>query len=307
MYRGGRGGGILLLDVATMLRLEGRVHANGESAAGSSIRGGGGAGGSIAINALNFDGEGSVEVNGGKGYTGGTPHGGGGAGGRLAVYYRGRKTYIGTLEAYGGGSSVEKGGAGTVYIQDSSNSSSPHRKLVIDNGIQSSNPSRVGEIQELVLTGNQYSSPYYKTTYRAPSGVLLSTTGRPHCYRVNLHNAGVCDYGNSLLGNLIHSHANSYYTTHAAPVVTYQFPLPLYLDYILIYPNCSSPTQHMLRVYLNGNLSAASLDWVDTSNCLQGQPGRIDVRHFADKVVCLIRLFICVNCLFVSLLSYCHS
>ena len=120
--------------------------------------------------------------------------------------------------------------------------------------------------------------------YRAPNGVLLSTTGRPYCYRVNVHNSGVCSYGVSALGNLIKSHTNSYYTSHAATLVTYQFPIPLYIEYILIYPNCSSQTQHWLRMYLNGNQFAGSSDWADTSNCLQGQPGRINVKHFTEKV-----------------------
>lgn len=286
LHRGGRGGGILLIVVKRMFRLEGRVHANGEAAMGATIRGGGGSGGSIAVSTFNFDGEGSLEVNGGSGFMGGTPYGGGGAGGRLALYYGGRKTFIGTLEAYGGRSSVEKGGAGTIYIQDNSNASSIHRKLVINNGVSSSTPSRVLEFQELVLTGNQYSSPYHKTTYRAPNGVLLSTTGRPYCYRVNAHNSGICDYGNSVLGNLIDSHSNSYYTSQASPVLTYQFPLPLYLEYLLIYPNCSTNTQYMVHVYLGNDQIAGSFQWVDTSHCLQGQPGRVDVKNFSNKVKC---------------------
>ena len=286
IYRGGRGGGSLHIVVTGMFRLEGRVHANGEAAFGGTIRGGGGAGGSIIVRTFNFDGDGSLEVNGGSGYMSETPYGGGGAGGRLALYYWGKRTFIGKQEAYGGRSSVEKGGAGTIYVQDDSNSSSIYRKLVIDNGIKSTEPSHVREIQELVLTGNQNNRPYQKTTYRAPNGVLVSTTGIPYCYRVNAHYPGVCDDGNALLENLFVSNSNSYYTSQVSPVVTYQFPIPLYLEYILVYPNCSTITQHSVQVYLGDRMVTDIFEWVDTSHCLQGQPGRIDVKNIADKVKC---------------------
>ena len=47
------------------MRIEGRLHSNGEPGEGST--GGGGAGGSILAYVVNFDGEGSIEATGGGG------------------------------------------------------------------------------------------------------------------------------------------------------------------------------------------------------------------------------------------------
>ncbi len=57
--------GIFLINVAETMRVEGRLHANGE--AGRGTIGGGGAGGSILAYTHNFDGEGSIEATGGRG------------------------------------------------------------------------------------------------------------------------------------------------------------------------------------------------------------------------------------------------
>lgn len=53
------------LNVSDVLRVEGRLHANGEGGQGQS--GGGGAGGSIWMNIKRLEGEGSIEVTGGRG------------------------------------------------------------------------------------------------------------------------------------------------------------------------------------------------------------------------------------------------
>jgi hypothetical protein len=53
------------MNVSNILRVEGRLHANGE--AGQGQTGGGGAGGSIWMNVKHLDGEGSIEVTGGRG------------------------------------------------------------------------------------------------------------------------------------------------------------------------------------------------------------------------------------------------
>lgn len=129
------------------------MQAEGESRNGGNS-GGAGAGGSIVIRALNFDGEGSVTVNGGSCSSSVRPYGGGGAGGRIAVYYNGNYTFIGSYQSHGGASQAEQGGAGTVYIENNQNSSQPYRILTIDNGVVSSAPSRLYEIRELDLTGN---------------------------------------------------------------------------------------------------------------------------------------------------------
>lgn len=51
--------------ISDELRVEGRLHANGESGSGST--GGGGSGGSILVYVSHLDGEGSIEATGGRG------------------------------------------------------------------------------------------------------------------------------------------------------------------------------------------------------------------------------------------------
>ena len=53
------------IHVYETMRIEGRLHSNGESGQGNT--GGGGAGGSILAYVTNFDGEGSIEATGGRG------------------------------------------------------------------------------------------------------------------------------------------------------------------------------------------------------------------------------------------------
>lgn len=270
---GGRGGGTLILDVTEMFRLEGRIHSNGQGASG-----GGGAGGSIIVRTLDFDGEGSLEVNGGTG----EGSSGGGGGGRIAVYYTGNSTYIGSYQAFGGSSSAEKGGCGTVYIEDRKNLSNPHRTLRFNNGLSRTGRLSVEEIRELILTGNSL-HPTTVPTYQSPSGVILSTTDTPR-RDVQINRNWYYDLRN--LGNLLTS-TSSYYTSLVGSVViTYQFPTSLFLHHLLIYPTCKSNymTNHFIRVFLQNNVVEQSRTSVDTSYCLRGQPERMNVKRTVDKV-----------------------
>lgn len=283
---GGRGGGRIVFEISEMLRLEGLVHANGEPGSENSDASGGGAGGSIVIRALNFDGEGTVSVNGGSCTSSHSPYAGGGAGGRIAVYYNGNYTFIGSFQSYGGTSQAERGGAGTVYTENNRNASRPYRSLRIDNRVSPNGPSRLQEIQELKLAGNKADYPYYMTSYQAPNGIVLSTTGTPYCYRTVWHDSGRCESGNSMMTNLFLTTSDHYYTQDSNPVVTYLFPLPLFLEYLLVYPYCHSRfwTSYDVRIYLNDTEVAGSSDWINPSNCLQGQPRRMDVGLTVDKV-----------------------
>jgi hypothetical protein len=60
-------------------------------------------------------------------YFSGTSSTGGGAGGRVAVYYTSSE-YTGEFTAYGGQSSGDYGGAGTVYVDTGSKT-----KIIVDN------------------------------------------------------------------------------------------------------------------------------------------------------------------------------
>lgn len=126
---GGAGGGVIRLSVAGGLQLDGQVTANGvEILTGFDT--GGGAGGSIWINAHELTGTGLVTAHGGLG---GTIGAGAGGGGRIAVFSD-TSTFDDTrLRAYGG-NSFRVGAAGTVYHQLEA---SEPPTLVIDNGDQS--------------------------------------------------------------------------------------------------------------------------------------------------------------------------
>src|SRR6185295_3617618 len=88
------------------------------------INGGGGAGGSIWLSALNFTGGGTVSAAGGDG----NGSGGGGAGGRVAIYYT-QNSFTGTVSACGA-NGFEPGAAGTVYLRSNS---LPDGQLLVNN------------------------------------------------------------------------------------------------------------------------------------------------------------------------------
>ena len=71
----------------------------------------------------------------------GSPGKGGGAGGRIAVYYDG-SDFTGWYKAYGGWSSLQRGGAGTVYLQRKL--PAPFTRLIIDSGSPADNGDMVG-------------------------------------------------------------------------------------------------------------------------------------------------------------------
>ena len=120
---GGKGGGIVFMDVSGTATINGVVRSNGQNSPDNyAYNGGGGSGGSIYLSASTIAGTNSVsyfEVNGGSN-NGSTNRGGGGGGGRIALYcYAGSLTYSGSYKAYGGsGYSSFYAGAGTVYRKE---------------------------------------------------------------------------------------------------------------------------------------------------------------------------------------------
>ena len=126
--------------------------------------------------------------------------------------------------------------------------------------------------------------PYYQTTYQAPNGVFLSTTGTPYCGRVNWRDSSKCDTDNSLLANLFLSSSSHYYTSLSNPVITYTFPLTLFLEYMLIYPRCDLYTSYNVRIYSNNTEVSSTNGWVNPTDCRQGEPSKLVVRLHVDKV-----------------------
>lgn len=113
---GGRGGGLVRLQVGGSLTLDGSILANGgDGAASSQGGGGGGSGGSIWIAAATLSGSGTITANGGNGL-GWDRRTGGGGGGRIAVETT-VLSHTGTIQAIGGTGYVA-GGAGTVFFKD---------------------------------------------------------------------------------------------------------------------------------------------------------------------------------------------
>lgn len=126
---GGAGGGLIKINVAEALTVNGSILAHGLSGicwGGSYYCAGGGAGGSIYVTAGTLSGSGLIGANGGNG--GGT-RGGGGAGGRIALYYT-VSTFSGVVSASGGWG-YQNGAAGTIF---SKLSAQVNGDLLIDNG-----------------------------------------------------------------------------------------------------------------------------------------------------------------------------
>jgi hypothetical protein len=112
---GGAGGGAAKISVGGTLTVDGSLSANGVVGVSSS---GCGSGGGLWIVAPTIAGGGSIAANGGS-----SNSWGGGGGGRIALYYD-TMPFTGTVRAAGGNSpaSVQRGGAGTIFRQASSES-----------------------------------------------------------------------------------------------------------------------------------------------------------------------------------------
>ena len=164
---GGHGGGVIRLVVDGTLTLDGAITCNGGAGTGCfDGQGGGGSGGSVWINAGVLEGGGSITANGGAGDS--TFHGGGGgAGGRIAVYYDTDGSTI-AMQAFGGYSVIQYGGAGTVFTKAAADS---YGDLKIDNnGISGASTSQVVAatvtLDSMALSNNGY--------YIVPAGSELN-------------------------------------------------------------------------------------------------------------------------------------
>jgi hypothetical protein len=131
---GGAGGGVIALTVGGVLRVDGRLGADGGM--GTNPHSGGGSGGSVFLAAQTISGAGSISAQGGAG----EPYdGGGGGGGQIAIYWNlagappGSNVFTGTISAQGG-SGATAGGAGTIYT--SGGTVNPPAQLLADNGGQ---------------------------------------------------------------------------------------------------------------------------------------------------------------------------
>ena len=164
---GGRGGGLVRLNVAGTLTLDGSVMANGGNGGYSNWTGnasGGGSGGSIYLTAGVLEGAGSISANGGAG---GANQGGGGAGGRIALYFN-TYDFNGVIAAQGG-SGNQYGGAGTIYKKSSTQT---WGELVVDNGGHSGVSTLLPEGE---ITLDSVAS-FQNARLEVPSSTVLSLT-----------------------------------------------------------------------------------------------------------------------------------
>ncbi len=126
----GHGGGAIQITASSgTITVNGTISANGQSP--TSVKAGGGSGGSVYLTCTTLAGGGTISANGGSGYA--SSSAGGGGGGRVALYYT-TKTFNGTLSSYGGNdgtsSSAVAGGCGTIYQKPSGQT---YGDLLIDN------------------------------------------------------------------------------------------------------------------------------------------------------------------------------
>jgi hypothetical protein len=153
---GGAGGGAVRLLVRGTLTVDGSIRANGFNGQyGGVYESGGGSGGTINLQVGTFSGAGSglVQAKGGSAPNQSSHQGGGGSGGRVAVYYTNANNYIGLWQAYGG-SGYQRGGAGTIYLKASAESTP---QLLIDDGATGSSAlttvSSVSQVPWLTVLG----------------------------------------------------------------------------------------------------------------------------------------------------------
>lgn len=148
-FAGGAGGGAIHLIVTDAFTLNGTLRSNGINGNGDFGASGGGAGGSIWLEADTISGNGVISANGGAG--GGTRFGnaygiaGGGAGGRIAIYAQ-TNSFGGTSQAIGG-TGGQAGGAGTIYT---------HNLITGDDLLLIDNADRNGESAGLLVGSYQF-------------------------------------------------------------------------------------------------------------------------------------------------------
>ncbi len=166
---GGAGGGVVRLNVANLLTIDGRVTAQGLN--GVSDNSGAGAGGSLYLTAKTIAGKGAILADGGAGEW---VDGGGGAGGRIALHAD-AVSFTGELAARGGGGH-QRGGSGSIYTKLTGQTTG---ELVLDNGGNDGalTPFDVPANTRLVLGGGSVfypTGPLEVVSLRLKSGATLT-------------------------------------------------------------------------------------------------------------------------------------
>jgi hypothetical protein len=118
---------VIFINVSESINIEANVGIDCRGATGTSGAGGG-SGGSIWIITNTLSGNGYISADGGVGSSVENEdnvmfHGGGGSGGRIAIYYHHVSNFTGNITAMGG-EGYYTGGPGTIYVYNTSSSTS---------------------------------------------------------------------------------------------------------------------------------------------------------------------------------------
>jgi hypothetical protein len=113
---GGRGGGLVRIEAAGQVKLDGTLSCAGETMPTGAQASGAGSGGGIFLQCRRLTGVGAFTANGGAGRA---TIGGGGGGGRIAVYATGGGAFTGTFSA-NGGTGYESGALGSIVYESRS-------------------------------------------------------------------------------------------------------------------------------------------------------------------------------------------
>jgi hypothetical protein len=159
-----QGGGAIRLEVAGTLTVNGAITANGKAAIFQNT--GGGAGGSIWLDAGAINGNGAISANGGPGEPGA---GGGGGGGRIALYFI-TNNFTGVTSA-SGAAGDSPGQNGTIVA---TNLSAPQITSQSPSGTVSNAVSSITLIWSSQL--GQSSVPPTNVTITTPNGILPQTS-----------------------------------------------------------------------------------------------------------------------------------
>ena len=160
---GSAGGGGVVLITSPTANIQGQINVNGGDAAAT-------AGGSVVIDATVFSGNGIITANGGN------DNSSAGGGGRILASFDNGSGYRGQLSAFGGVSSSNVAGAGTILLVDKDDTT---QQLIIDNNQHtaavSSTPVRaVG--QHTITAVNALSSNTWQLTVGSASWPASNAT-----------------------------------------------------------------------------------------------------------------------------------
>ncbi|MCX6874644.1 MAG: hypothetical protein NTW21_12685 [Verrucomicrobia bacterium] len=202
------GGGVIHLNVAGTLTVDGSINANGQGSFDNDQ--GGGSGGSVWLNIGALAGTGSITANGGSGQ--GSDAGGGG-GGRVAIYHNGTGLGLVSVTA-SGGSGHAVGGTGTVFLGNPLTSEPPVVLALVPAGTLARWVEAVEVTFNVAMDGTTFTPA--DLVFTTPSGVLPSTQITvteltPQAFRI------------SFPAQL----ADGLYTVQVGPAITNSFGTPM--------------------------------------------------------------------------------